>query len=161
MANSYRVYDAAKCMVTFGGMVITGLGEDMVTGEKDEEFFSTSVGAQGDVVMSEINNPLGTVTITVQATSPQLLALYEAASNGTIAALWVTNTTTGEMFGGSRARIKNLPSSEHSQEAADREFEFQVFDYQVTNSSTYANNMPTGTTVSGSATAGTWSKSSS
>ncbi len=58
-------YNAKDCVITWGNMYLTGLGEDMVTGAKDEEMFSTSVGAQGDVIVNEINNDLGTVTITV------------------------------------------------------------------------------------------------
>ena len=64
-------YNAKDCVVTVNGVYITGLGEDMVSGEKDEEFFSTSVGAQGDILMNETNNSLGTITLTVQGTSPQ------------------------------------------------------------------------------------------
>lgn len=124
-------YNAKDCTITYDSVYITGLGETMVTGEKDEEFFASSVGAQGDVVVSTVNNDLGTVTLTVQTTSPQKGMLLEAAKNGTTAPLWVTNTSVGERFGGTQARIKNYPSLEHGSEAAELEFEFQVFDYTV------------------------------
>lgn len=122
-------WNAKECTVMWDDINITGLGEDMVTGEKDEEFFSTTVGAQGDVLVNEMNNNLGTVTITVQGTCPQRAKLLADAKAGKIASLWVSNPSIGERIGGSQARIKNYPSMEYGQELADREFEFQVFDY--------------------------------
>lgn len=124
-------WNAKDCTIMWDGINITGLGEDMVTGEKDEEFFSTTVGAQGDVVVNEINNDLGTVTITVQGTCPQKSKLIADAKAGKIAPLWVSNPSIGEKLGGSKARIKNYPSLEYGQELSDREFVFAVFDYTV------------------------------
>lgn len=124
-------WNAKDCTVMWNGIRITGLGEDMITAEKDEEFFSTTVGAQGDVVINEINNNLGTVTITVQGTCPQKAKLIKDAKAGKIASLWVNNKSIKEKLGGSKARIKNYPSLEYGQELADREFEFQVFNYTV------------------------------
>lgn len=125
-------YNAKDCVIDWGETSITGLAEDMVTGEKDEEMFSTTVGAQGEVVVNEVNNDLGTVTLTIQATSPQRDQLNADAKNGVVKSLWVTNSKLGEKFGGTQARIKNYPSIERGQEASDLEYEFQVFDYDVT-----------------------------
>lgn len=50
MAINVTVYDAKDTSVIVNNTYITGLGEDMISIEKDEDFFSTSVGAQGDVV---------------------------------------------------------------------------------------------------------------
>lgn len=130
MANVTQ-YNAKDCTITVDGVFITGLGETMVTGEKDEEFFSTTVGAQGDVVINEANNQLGSITLTVQATSPQKAYLISLAKSRAIFPIWVTNKSIGERFGGTKASIKNYPSMEHGTEAGDREFEIQVFDYDV------------------------------
>lgn len=127
----FTSYNAKDCTVTVDNVYITQLGEDMVTFEKDEEMFTTVVGAQGDVVMSEINNPLATITLTVQATSPQKKYLLNLAKAGKVFPIWCMNRSIGERFGGTKARIKNFPSLEHGAEAADREFEIQVFDGTV------------------------------
>lgn len=126
-------YNAKDTTIIVGDVFITGLGEDMVTGEKDEEMFSTSVGAQGDVVENEINNPLGTITLNVQQTCPQKAMLMNYARSGEKFPIWVINKSIGERFGGSQARIKNFPSMAHGSEAEDYEFEIQVFDYTVEN----------------------------
>lgn len=122
-------YNAKDCSITVDDIFITGVGEDMASGEKDEENFSTSVGAQGDVCMSEINNPLGTVTITVQACSPSVRYLKQLANSGKVVSVWVTNKSKGSRYGGSQARIKKVPSEADGAEPEDLEFEFQVFDY--------------------------------
>ena len=66
-----KTYNPKDCVITVGGVYITGLGEDMVKCEKDEDNFTTKVGAQGDVVVNQSCNDLGTITISVQGTSPQ------------------------------------------------------------------------------------------
>ena len=125
-------YNAKDCTVSVANVAITGLGATMVTGEKDEEFFTPMVGAQGDIVKSVINNELGTVTITVQPTSPQKSHLLGLAKQTETFPLWVTNPGLRERFGGSQASLKNYPSMSHGAEAEDMEFVFTVFDYAVT-----------------------------
>ncbi|BFH10697.1 DUF3277 family protein [Paenibacillus melissococcoides] len=132
MATSTN-YDAMDVTVTVDGTFITGFSEgSMVEGEKDEDNFAASVGAQGDVVVSEVNNPLGTITITLQQTSPSVSFLNQLANAKKMVPVWVIyNGTPKEKFGGSRARVKKPATSSFSNEAEDREFEIQVFDYTV------------------------------
>jgi hypothetical protein len=124
-------YNAKDCTVTIDNVYITGLGEDMVSGEKDEDYFTPVVGAQGDIIKSEINNSLGQVTVTVQITSPQKAFLLGLASRQEPFPLWVTNKALGERFGGTMANLLTAPEMARGAEAEDMEFVFQVFDYTV------------------------------
>lgn len=126
-----RAYDPKDCVVMVGGVYITGLGEDMVSCEKDEDNFSTAVGAQGDVVVNRSNNQLGTITVTVQGISPQKDYLMGLAKTGEMFDIWVINKSIHEKVGGSKAMMKKPPALEQGAELADREFEIQVFDYTV------------------------------
>lgn len=128
-----KIYNPNDCVITVGGVYITGLGEDMVSCEKDEENFSASVGAQGDVVVNQSNNQLGTITLTVQGTSPQKSYLMGLARSGSMFDVWVINKSIQEKVGGSKAMMKKTPTLEQGTELADREFEIQVFDYSVEN----------------------------
>lgn len=130
MANMTR-YDAKDCTVTVNNVYITGLGETMVSGEKDEEFFTSAVGAQGDIVVSANSNEMGTVTVTIQSTSPQKSMLMNLAKNEETFPVWIVNKSLGERFGGSMARLKKYPSMERGKENSDMGFEFTVFDYVV------------------------------
>lgn len=127
---SVTKYNSKDWSVIVGGSVsITGLGEDMVSGEKEEEFFTESVGGLGDVIVSETNNPLGNVTLTIQKTCPQRAYLKAWAKSGDIRSIWCENKSLGVRFGGSMARPKNFPEAGGGKEADDIEFEIRVFDY--------------------------------
>lgn len=124
-------YDAKDTTVIVDGTYITGFGEDMISAEKDEDFFTPSVGAQGDTVASEINNTLGTVTLYVQVTSPQKQFLMNLAKRKEYFPLWCVNKKLGERFGGTAARLKSFPEIARGAEAEDMGFVFQVFDLTV------------------------------
>ncbi|MGN1456960.1 MAG: phage structural protein [Acutalibacteraceae bacterium] len=124
-------YNAKDCTVTIDNVRITGLGEDMISAEKEEDFFSTSVGAQGDVIKNEINNTLGTITVTVQPTSPQKTFLLGLAKRSTTFPIWCINKSLKERIGGTQASLKTFPEFSRGAEAEDMEFTFQVFDLTV------------------------------
>lgn len=121
-------YNAKDCTITVDGVFITQIGEDMVSFEKEEAYFETSVGALGDIVRSEINNSIHTLTLTIQPTSPQKAFLLKKLGSSETFPIWVTNKSLGERFGGSMALIQEMPSIERGAEAADMEFTFCVFD---------------------------------
>lgn len=124
-------YDAKDTSIIVDGTYITGLGEDMISAEKDEDFFTPSVGAQGDVVKSQVNNSLGTVTIYVQATSPSKNYLMSLANRTDPFPVWAVNKKLGERFGGTMANMLSFPTISRGAEAEDMEFVFQVFDLTV------------------------------
>jgi hypothetical protein len=124
-------YNAKDCSIVVGGVYITGLGEDMVSIEKEEALAENSVGAQGDVVRSEINNSIYTITVTVQSTSPQfpyLLSLKDATEAFPI---WVINKPLKLRAGGTMAFITEMPSLSLGSEAEDVEFSFSVYDGDI------------------------------
>ena len=124
-------YDAKDTSIVIDGVYITGLGEDMVSGEKDEDLIATSVGAQGDVVVNSINNPLGKITVTVQTTSPQKKFLMSLAKRSEPFSIWCVNKKLDERMGGTKAMMLSFPEISRGAEAEDMEFVFQVIDYTV------------------------------
>lgn len=121
-------YNAKDCTVTVDGTYITGLGEDMITWEKDEAFFESSVGAQGDIVKSTINNDIHKMGITVQQTSPQYGFLINLAARSDEFPVWVTNKALGITVGGTLASLEELPEVALGATAEDVTFSFAVFD---------------------------------
>ena len=134
MSGNITRFNAKETVILVGGVAITGTGESMVTGEKEEDFTETSVGAQGDIIVNEINKSLGSVTINIQHTSPQKSYLTGLAGNKGFVSVWVTNTTLGEKFGGTKAKLTNYPSISEGTTAEDLEYVFQVYDYCVKHS---------------------------
>lgn len=127
----YGNYDAKDTTILVDGVYITGLGEDMFSCEKEEDFFAPSVGAQGDVVASETNNPLGTFSIFVQPTSPSKAYLLSLKDRKEPFPVWAINKKLGERVGGTQARMLSMPEIARGAEAEDMEFVFQLFDYTV------------------------------
>lgn len=124
-------YDAKDTSIIVDNTYITGLGEDMVSAEKEEDFFTSSVGAQGDIVKSQINNTLGTMTIYLQPTSPSKKFLMGLAKRTEPFPLWAVNKKLGERFGGTKANLLSFPEITRGAEAEDMEFTFQIFDLTV------------------------------
>ncbi|KZE66795.1 hypothetical protein AWM68_20240 [Fictibacillus phosphorivorans] len=123
-------YNAKDVTVTVGSRFITGFAEgSMVECEKDEDNFSAKVSAQGEVSVAISNNPLGTITITLEQTSPDVKYLNSLANSKQVIPIWVKGPT--EKAGGTRAMIKKPAGVTFADETEDREFEVQVFDYTV------------------------------
>lgn len=127
MANVTR-YNAKDCAIMVDGVHVTGLGEDMVSWEKEEAYFEAVVGAQGDIVKSEINNSIHNLTITVQPTSPQFKYLLSLKDRTETFPVWVINKALGIRFGGEQANIAEAPEIALGAEAEDCEFTIVVFD---------------------------------
>jgi hypothetical protein len=130
MAN--KTYDAKSVSVIVDGVYLTDLGESMVEIEKDEDNFSVVVGAQGDTVRSKVNNNLGTITVTLQQTSPQIAYLDKLANSGALVPISVISAgDPKETTSSTEAFIKKPASRTYGAEAEDREFEFQCLDLQM------------------------------
>ena len=121
-------YNAKDTSILVNNVAITGLGEDMVSWEKEESFFEPKVGAQGDVLKSEINNDLHTLTITVQPTSPQFQYLVNLQGQAETFPVWCINKALGIRFGGTTASVSEAPEIALGAEADDCEFSITVFD---------------------------------
>ncbi|GBF73053.1 hypothetical protein PA598K_01338 [Paenibacillus sp. 598K] len=126
-------YDPKDVTTIVKGTYLTGYGEDLVTVAKDEENWSTAVGAQGDVVRSKVNNPLGTVTVTLQQTSPQCAFLDRLANSEELFPISVVYSgTPKETTTVTQAYIKKPSDREYGSEAGDRTYEFQCLDISMT-----------------------------
>lgn len=126
-------YDAKDVSVIVNGTYLTGFAEGtFVSWAKDEENYNVTVGAQGDVARSKVNNPLGTITVTLQQTSPQVKMLDTLASTGAIVGCSVVDKGTSAVnVGGSQCYVKKPADGERSDEVGTAEFEIQVMDYSV------------------------------
>ena len=124
-------YNAKDCSIIVEDVHLTGLGEDMVSVSKQEAFFETSVGAQGDIVKSEVNNSLYDIEITVQVTSPQMPFLLELKNRTEPFQVWVINKKLGIRAGGTKANIAEMPEISLGATAEDVSITFTVFDGDI------------------------------
>lgn len=126
-------YDAKDVSVIVGGVYLTGFAEGtFVSYEKTEDNFALSVGSLGDVARAKVNNPLGTITITLQQTSPQVTYLNNLARSGKIVEARVIHKGSNtEKIGGTQCFILKEAAGEFSNEISSREFTIQVMDYSI------------------------------
>lgn len=130
MPNVSR-YNAKDCTVVVDGVYITGLGEDMISVEKEEALAENVVGAQGDIVRSEINNSIYNITITVQITSPQLPFLLSLKNRTESFPIWINNKALGLRAGGEMCNITEMPEIALGAEAEDCEITFTAYDGDI------------------------------
>lgn len=128
---AFTRYNAKDTAIVVDGVYITGLGEDMWSFEKEEALAENVVGAQGDIVRSEINNSIYNATITVQTTSPQVNFLFSLKDRKEPFPLWMINKALGRREGGSMAMMSEMPEDALGAEAEDLEFVFTVYDGDV------------------------------
>ena len=126
-------YDAKDVSVIVGGVYLTGFADGtFVSYEKTEDNYAISVGAQGDPARAKVNNPLGTITVTVQQTSPQVSYLNNLARSGKIIEARVIHKGSNtEKVGGTQCFILKEAAGEFSNEISSREFTIQIMDYSV------------------------------
>lgn len=128
---AFTRYNAKDTSIVVDGVYITGLGEDMWSFEKEEALAENNVGAQGDVVRSEINNTLYNATVVVQATSPQVNFLFGLKNRTEPFPIWMINKTLGRREGGSMAMMTEVPEDALGAQAEDLEFVFTVYDGDI------------------------------
>lgn len=126
-------YDAKDVSVIVGGVYLTGFAEGtFVSYEKTEDNYALSVGSLGDVARAKVNNPLGTITVTLQQTSPQVTYLNNLATSGKIVEARVIHKGSNtEKIGGTQCFVLKEAAGEFSNEVSSREFTIQVMDYTV------------------------------
>lgn len=126
-------YDAKDVSVIVGGVYLTGFADGtFVSYEKTEDNYAISVGAQGDPARAKVNNPLGTITVTLQQTSPQVSYLNNLARSGKIIEARVIHKGSNtEKVGGTQCFILKEAAGEFSNEISSREFTIQIMDYSV------------------------------
>ena len=120
-------YNAADTVIIVKDTYITGLGENMWNYEKAEAYAEDSVGAQGDVCRSEINNTIHKAIIGVQRTSPQYSFLCELAKETTPFDVFCVNKALGINEGG-KALLSERPATSLGATAEDVEFVFTVYE---------------------------------
>ena len=126
-------YDAKDVSVIVNGVYLTGFADGtFVSYEKTEDRWSISTGSMGDTARAKVNNPLGTITVTLQQTSPQVSMLNNLAKSGKLVEAGVIHKGSNtEKVGGTQCFILKEASGEYGSEISNREFTIQVLDFEV------------------------------
>lgn len=126
-------YDAKDVSVIVNGIYLTGFADGtFVSYDKTEDGFAISIGAQGDTARAKVNNPLGTITVTLQQTSPQVQMMNNLAKSGKLVEARVIHKGSNtEKVGGVQCFVMKPASGEYGSEISNREFTINVLDYDI------------------------------
>ncbi len=129
-------YDFKSNDVVINGAVITGYADGTaIECTKNEDNFTTSIGAAGDVTFCETNDETGTVKITLKPTSPSCPLLDALANKKGDAALFpmsvVSAYTNASNVSGTKCRVMKPADKKEAPEEEAREYNIYVADYTV------------------------------
>lgn len=124
-----KTYDPSNVQIIMGGIPLTGFADGtFIDLAFDENQYTKTVGADGEVSRAKSNNRSGTVTLTLKQTSSsndQLSALYLADqnSNSGVVPLMIKEIDTGRTLVFTQAAwIEKLPNVSYSKNVEDRQW---------------------------------------
>jgi|SRR5690554_38484 len=127
-----RTYDPQDVNVIVNGVVLTGLAEGtFVSIEREEESYTSYVGAKGEVARAVNANKMGTITVTLEQTSPSNAYLRRLANSNATFPVSVVDQNSGETSGGNDAWIQQPASKEFGDEISTREWTFVVPELEI------------------------------
>lgn len=130
----FKNYDPGRVVGSWKGIPFIGfMDSTFLTAERNEDAFSMSVGAQGDVTRVRSRNVTGMVTLTLQAASPTNDLLSAQAQLDELTGfgygpLQIEDLNGTTLLIASVAWIKKAPSVEFSTDASGREWVFECAD---------------------------------
>jgi hypothetical protein len=127
------VYDIKKVTVVVDGTFLTGFSEDSVaTFEMEEDRMLPHIAVDGEVNFSSNANNSGTLTVTLNSTSPSIAFLNRLAVARQIIPVTVLDqNTNGISVSGTQCIIKNPMFPEKGKEVSEVEFEIFIGDADV------------------------------
>jgi hypothetical protein len=125
------MYDPEKVHVIVNSITITGYTEgSLVSCERNEDRMTPYVGAKGETDYAISNNNSGTVTISLQQSSPSNRMLQQLAESKALFPVSVVDMNTGGFrAGGNEGIVLKEPALERGNEISELEWEIYVGDY--------------------------------
>ena len=126
-------YDIKKVTVVADNAFLTGFSEDsVVSAEMEEDRKMPYVAVDGKVSFSDNANNAGTVTVTLNSTSPSVAHMNKLANAKKIFAISVVDqNANGVNCSGTQAFVKNPVFPDKAKEISDVEFEIYVGDLEI------------------------------
>jgi|SRR6186713_991088 len=128
-----KTYDAKRINITIGSHIVKGYAEDtFISIEPDGDGTAAQAGADGEVARSLSNNPLHTITLTLQQTSDtndflsDLLKRDRASGGAGVVPLQVVDLRGTSLFAASQAWVVNWPTIENGSGVGEREWALQA-----------------------------------
>jgi len=133
---SLSTYVPEDILVIIGGAIMSGFGDGtFVVVERDEDTFSKKTGANGRTTRTKSSNKSGSITLTLQQTSPSndilsaIHAIDEQTGNGVVPVL-IKDKRGTSIHSSPAAWVKKPASASYAKESEDREWVLDCADLE-------------------------------
>ncbi|MGE7121802.1 phage structural protein [Peribacillus sp. NPDC046944] len=128
------IYDASLITTTLNNMIVTGYKKGtFVTANMDEDRVSVESNAQGEASWSLNNSKLGTVTLTLNQTSPFNKILNGYVNSKTFFPIYVDDPVNKERRGGTQGIVTKSADATYSDGIEARSYTIKVGDFEIVN----------------------------
>lgn len=117
-----------------GNVIITGFGEgdDVINVVRDDDGIAMTTGAKGFVTTSKVANPVGTLSVTLQAQSPSNSILNTLARTKEAFAANITENNTQKLAaGGDMAYVLKEADNPRGKNSGERSWDLKLENLQI------------------------------
>ena len=121
-----RTYAADEVRIVVGGSPISGLADGtFVSISRDEQAFNKLTGADGSTSRAKTGNRAGSITLTLQQTSPgndvlSALMIADEEGNDGVTSVLVKDTSGRTLHFAASAWVQQMPDTDFSKEIEER-----------------------------------------
>lgn len=120
-----HTFDPAELSVVYGSHIVRGFSEEQVTVTRDNPAFEMVIGADGEATRVKSNDRSGSVTITLQQSSPSndflsSIALADELSNTGLLPLLIKDNLGTSLYSAVSAYIEQIPEAAYGKTNNDR-----------------------------------------
>ena len=129
-----NIYDASLITTTLNNMIVTGYKKGtFVTANMDEDRVSVESNAQGEASWSLNNSKLGTITLTLNQTSPFNKILNGYVNSKQFFPIYVDDPVNKERRGGTQGIATKSADATYSDGNEARTYNIKVGDFEIVN----------------------------
>lgn len=128
---SLRTFDPKEVSIIFGPLIIRGFAEEMITVARDNPAWEMVIGADGEATRVKSNDRSGSITVSLQQSSPSnddlsaLALVDEVSSTGLVPFLMKDNFGTS-IYTAATCYIEQIPEAAYGKTANDRVWIFKT-----------------------------------
>jgi len=118
-------FDPKEVSIIFGEFILRGFSESKVSVSRSNPAWELVVGADGEATRVKSNDRSGTVTVTLQQSSPSnddlsTLALVDELSNAGLRPLYIKDNLGTSLFTAVSAYVEQIPEASYGKTQSDR-----------------------------------------
>ena len=120
-----RTFDPKEVSIIFGEYIIRGFAETQISVARDNAAYEMVIGADGEATRVKSNDRSGTITITLQQSSPSnddlsTIALADELSNTGLRPFYMKDNLGNSLYSAATAFIEQIPEASFGKTANDR-----------------------------------------